>query len=745
MKLSPQPSCVNLGMMWTWALWMLPSLCKFSLAALPAKPENISCVYYYRKNLTCTWSPGKETSYTQYTVKRTYAFGEKHDNCTTNSSTSENRASCSFFLPRITIPDNYTIEVEAENGDGVIKSHMTYWRLENIAKTEPPKIFRVKPVLGIKRMIQIEWIKPELAPVSSDLKYTLRFRTVNSTSWMEVNFAKNRKDKNQTYNLTGLQPFTEYVIALRCAVKESKFWSDWSQEKMGMTEEEAPCGLELWRVLKPAEADGRRPVRLLWKKARGAPVLEKTLGYNIWYYPESNTNLTETMNTTNQQLELHLGGESFWVSMISYNSLGKSPVATLRIPAIQEKSFQCIEVMQACVAEDQLVVKWQSSALDVNTWMIEWFPDVDSEPTTLSWESVSQATNWTIQQDKLKPFWCYNISVYPMLHDKVGEPYSIQAYAKEGVPSEGPETKVENIGVKTVTITWKEIPKSERKGIICNYTIFYQAEGGKGFSKTVNSSILQYGLESLKRKTSYIVQVMASTSAGGTNGTSINFKTLSFSVFEIILITSLIGGGLLILIILTVAYGLKKPNKLTHLCWPTVPNPAESSIATWHGDDFKDKLNLKESDDSVNTEDRILKPCSTPSDKLVIDKLVVNFGNVLQEIFTDEARTGQENNLGGEKNGYVTCPFRPDCPLGKSFEELPVSPEIPPRKSQYLRSRMPEGTRPEAKEQLLFSGQSLVPDHLCEEGAPNPYLKNSVTAREFLVSEKLPEHTKGEV
>uniref|UniRef100_A0A2K6CUJ5 Interleukin-31 receptor subunit alpha n=1 Tax=Macaca nemestrina TaxID=9545 RepID=A0A2K6CUJ5_MACNE len=653
----PQTFVVNLEMMWTWALWMFPLLCKFGLAALPAKPENISCVYYYRKNLTCTWSPGKETSYTQYTAKRTYAFGKKHDNCTTSSSTSENRASCSFFLPRITIPDNYTIEVEAENGDGVIKSDMTCWRLEDIAKTEPPEIFSVKPVLGIKRMIRIEWIKPELAPVSSDLKYALRFRTVNSTSWMEVNFAKNRKDTNQTtpYGAAGF-----YRVCRSSAMcgQGVKVLDDWSQEKMGMTEKKAtPCGLELWRVLKPTEVDGRRPVRLLWKKARGAPVLEKTLGYNIWYFPENNTNLTETVNTTNQQLELHLGGESYWVSMISYNSLGKSPVTTLRIPAIQEKSFRCIEVMQACLAEDQLVVKWQSSALDVNTWMIEWFPDMDSEHPTLSWESVSQATNWTIQQDKLKPFWCYNISVYPMLHDKVGEPYSIQAYAKEGIPSKGPETKVENIGVKTVTITWKEIPKSERKGIICNYTIFYQAEGGKGFSKTVNSSILQYGLESLKRKTSYTVRVMASTSAGGINGTSINFKTLSFSVFEIILITSLIGGGLLILIILTVAYGLKKPNKLTHLCWPSVPNPAESSIATWHGDDFKDKLNLKESDDSVNTEDRILKPCSTPSDKLVIDKSVVNFGNVLQEMFTDEARTGQENNLGGEKNETLgQCP-----------------------------------------------------------------------------------------
>lgn len=50
--------------------------------------------------------------------------------------------------------------------------------------------------------------------------------------------------------------------------------------------------------------------------------------------------------------------------------------------------------------------------------------------------------------------------------------------------------------------------------------------------KTVNSSILQYSLESLTRKTSYTVQVMASTSAGGTSGTRINFKTLSISEYS---------------------------------------------------------------------------------------------------------------------------------------------------------------------------------------------------------------------
>lgn len=48
-------------------------------------------------------------------------------------------------------------------------------------------------------------------------------------------------------------------------------------------------------------------------------------------------------------------------------------------------------------------------------------------------------------------------------------------------------------------------------------------------AKTVNASVLQSDLESLARMTSYTVRVMASTSAGGTNGTRISFKTLSMS------------------------------------------------------------------------------------------------------------------------------------------------------------------------------------------------------------------------
>ena len=42
----------------------------------------------------------------------------------------------------------------------------------------------MKPVLGLKKMVQIKWTQPVLAPKSSTLNYTLQFRAVNSTHWV---------------------------------------------------------------------------------------------------------------------------------------------------------------------------------------------------------------------------------------------------------------------------------------------------------------------------------------------------------------------------------------------------------------------------------------------------------------------------------------------------------------------------------------------------------------------------------
>ncbi|XP_042117494.2 interleukin-31 receptor subunit alpha [Peromyscus maniculatus bairdii] len=720
--------------MWTLALWVFPLLCKCSLAALPAKPENISCILYFNKNMTCTWSPEEETSGTNYTVRLTYSFGKSI--CTAYTT----KASCSFFPPCVLPPDDCSVQVEAQNGDGKVKSDITYWDLDHIVKTEPPIILSVNPISN--QMFQIRWRPREKLRVYH-LMCMLRFRTVNSTHWTEVHFEDHDlvyKNHNLVYNLMGLQAFTEYVIALRFRVKESRFWSHWSKEETGVTTEEVPHVLDLWRVLGPTDENGVRKVLLLWKKARGAPVLERTLGYNIQYFAENSTSLTEINNVTNQQYELLLTGQSYRVSVTSFNSRGKSQEAVLRIPAVDEDTIQCIRDLEARLAEPLLVLTWQSTIPEVDTWVVEWFPEtVPSEFSGLSWEAVSRVTHWTVERDKLKPLVCYNISVYPVLGQKAGEPRTIQVYAREDAPKEGPKTWAENIGLKTATIIWEEIPKSERNGFINNYTIFYQAEGGETFSKTVNSRVLQYDLESLTRRTSYTVWVEAKTGAGGKSGNIINFRTLSISILEIICLSSLVGGGLLLLSIFTVTSALKKPNRLTRLCCPDVPNPAESSLATWIGDNFKEKSRPKEPENSGNTEGRVLKPCSVPAD--LVDKLMVNFETFLEVVSTEEARKGQESILGGEENEYVTSPSRPDCPPGKSFKEASVLTEAAPGEAYNQCLGTTEETYTEFNEQLLSSGHSPEREPLCEERAPNPYLKNSVTTREFLI----PEHTKREI
>ncbi|XP_027719278.1 interleukin-31 receptor subunit alpha isoform X2 [Vombatus ursinus] len=653
-----------------WALFLL--LGNFCLADLPKKPENISCIFYYEKNFTCTWSPEKEVYPTVYTVKRTFLFGADRDSCT-----SENRTSCSFFFPNLPYPNNYSIEVEAKNVFGEHKSNVTHWYLEDIVKIEPPTILTVEPIPGVKHMLQVAWRKPEGVPFSDSYICHLRYRRVNSTKWKPV---IQRMENERPYNLTGLQLLQQYAVSMQCRVDTSELWSSWSEERIGTTEGLAPNStLDLWRVLGPAQPDGGRTVQLLWKEARADPRIRKTLGYNIWYFPENETAAKETNTTANQQFKLHLGSGAYLVSVVYYTSDGVSPEATVRIPAVHEK------------------------------------------------------------YDFL-PFWCYNISVYPVVGVDVGVPHSNQAYFKEGIPLEGPLAKAQNITAQTATIKWEEIPKIQRRGFITNYTVFYISDRGKEFARTVNSSILQCELEFLQRNTQYTVKVMANTLAGGKNGTSFNFKTLSIGIIEIVLLACIIGGSLFFLGILVMVYSLTKP-KFKRLVCPEIPNPAKSNVVLWHGDNFKSKLHLGEVQfhgKMMAVDERIPKPCLSSSGDL-IDKLVVDFENFLDkaEVHRVEMMKMPENILSGENKEYVnsTCNFY--SPSGKVFQGLSSSALIPLEETEEQCSERPdEETKDKSCQRPNASGILEPEQQPWEEVGLNPYLKNSVTTREFLTSEK---------
>lgn len=52
-----------------------------------------------------------------------------------------------------------------------------------------------------------------------------------------VNVSLNSETTTGSCNLTGLWDSTDYSVAIRCVNKESAFWSGWSGEKNGSTEE----------------------------------------------------------------------------------------------------------------------------------------------------------------------------------------------------------------------------------------------------------------------------------------------------------------------------------------------------------------------------------------------------------------------------------------------------------------------------------------------------------------------------
>ncbi|XP_074064874.1 interleukin-31 receptor subunit alpha isoform X2 [Macrotis lagotis] len=683
----------------------------FCLADLPKQPENISCTFYFSKNFTCTWNSEEDDSSTVYTVNRTFSHG-------TDSCSNGNRTSCSFFYPKLTYPDCYTIEVEAKNGFGK-QSKVTKWDLENIVKIEPPTILTVEPIRGVKYMLQVAWTKPNGVPHSDSYICQLRYRKVNSTDWrlasqkMEVHPGRSPRP----YNVTGLLPLRQYAVSMQCHVSTSEFWSSWSEERMGTTEGLAPnSSLDLWRVLGPVQPNGGRTVQLLWKVTREDPNVRKTRDYNIWYFPENETTVKEAITTTSQQFKFHLGSGAYLVSVAYNTSDGVSPEATLRIPAVHEKPLQCIEAIQVYKSRDCLEVEWQTLAEEVDRWLIEWYPDSEMENLERSWEFVSQTRNWTVR----------------------------------AVPLDGPQVTVQNISAQTAIIKWKEIPKMKRRGFISNYTVFYKSEHGKEFARTVNSSVLKYELDSLESNTLYTVYIMANTLAGGKNGTSSKFKTLYISIIKTVILAPITGGGLLFLGILIMLCGLIKP-KLKRLVCPEIPNPAKSNVVLWHGDNFKSKLHLGEvqfHDKMKAVDEKIPKPYLSSSGDL-IDKLVVDFENFLDktEVHRIELMKMQGNILNEKEENHVSSPYNSSYNFysfsEKGFQEVSSSDLTPLKGTQEQSSERPHE---DAKDRLFQRPNAigiLEPEQPpWEEAELNPYLKNSVTTREFLTSEKFSDPNK---
>ncbi|KAJ6669917.1 hypothetical protein lerEdw1_000466 [Lerista edwardsae] len=416
------------------------------------------------------------------------------------------------------------------------KQLMAHTEVKSGLKFDPPEITKIETIPGIKQMLTVTW---KVTYNLGRLNCQIRYKAPTKHHLEVVNCAMGWS-KTKSINLTNLWDSTNYTVDLRCAHIQSKFWSEWSASKTGITEEQAPMKVDLWRILE-SQPTGNRIVHLLWKKSEEFPSSGIILDYKI-KYSTKNSSFSET--TSNETATCSLTEEAYEISVVARNAAGLSPEAILRIPSIhEERKDQQIVNLSASPVCEEMVVEWETSGFNGTDYVIEWYDELETDVYKRSWKYVN-VTNWTSPKG----------------------------------PSKGPKPKVEKLGKHEATITWNEVAKADSNGDIVNYTVFYKPEDGKELRETVNASFLQCHLKSLHAKTKYIVRVMASTRAGGKSGDEIDFITDGLSIVENILINIVVGIFMLSLLTVGSLWILKKYS-LKNICWPQIPHPTVSDCS----------------------------------------------------------------------------------------------------------------------------------------------------------------------
>ncbi|XP_035759604.1 interleukin-31 receptor subunit alpha isoform X2 [Egretta garzetta] len=717
----------------------------------PDTPRNISCIYSFDAELTCTWTSGRETNLTtNYTLYRKVMT----EGGVANRSCQNKTESCSFYYPDAPYISSFCFQVKAENVLGEASSDCVPIPLEKIEKYEPPEILSVKKITGIKQLLTVTWKMPENVIPSQNFTCEVQYRNLYSNSSEFVTVPLNFAEKTGSCNLTGLWDSTEYSVAIRCRSFESVIWSEWSREITASTEEKAPSEkVDLWRVIESSHSTGSRSVHLMWKPLNSFPPSGRILGYKIQYFPENNATVKMTNISTDTKIILLLNEEAYITSVAAYNYAGDSPEAILRIPSTGEKTSQIIETVRTFTTNEEVVVEWIASEPEVNKYVVEWYEELETDPFGRSWQYVSNSTNWKTNKKNFKPFICYNISVYPLYGNKVGAPYSIQTYIQEKKPSEGPVADTGIPGKNEVTIKWKEISKDKRNGFISNYTIFYKPEDGKELNETVNSDVLQYRLKSLQANTQYTVYIMASNGAGGTNGEPKTFKTLKFNKEDVIFIAVPVGLSMVFLLVLWITCILKK-HTFKKVCWPDIPNPAESIAVEWPLDASMSNSFLKGVTSEAKTIDfedvSVLEHCFPEESQE--GSLLTNCENHISECPDTNTKgmiNGDKKILCNEEDEVAKC-FAPSMPYvitdqdirSQMHSALVPAKEIQP--TEVLAGDLCESQQISTKNEENGNEEVLKLEDFSEKALFNPYLKNSVKTREFLISENLPEHRKNE-
>uniref|UniRef100_A0A8C0UW22 Colony stimulating factor 3 receptor n=1 Tax=Cyanistes caeruleus TaxID=156563 RepID=A0A8C0UW22_CYACU len=409
------------------------------------------------------------------------------------------------------------IWVSATNALGTAESEHLCIDPMDVAKLDPPTLQSIQSIPFQTDCITLAW---DLAwgTEHMELQCELRYRAPEDSAWALVTGISGRAGTAQR---CGFLFGTQYHFQMRCRRNSASalaHWSEWSPCRSYTTHEKAPTGkLDAWWGAEPAGTGGWLEVQLRWKAPQQQEANGRVLGYRVTLSPRRRGRDPPTVCNTTH-------------TQCNFSV----PVGTRRV------------------------------------YLSAYNAAGESAPT----EVVLLE-----RKDGIEPFQRYNISLYPLYESTVGVPVHTTAYSQQKAPSHAPKLHLKRISKSEAELCWESLPVDMQNGFITSYTIFWANRIADLASATVNTSLSSFVIRGLKPSTLYKVHIMASTAAGSTNGTSLTLVTKVLDDTEIQFLFLTLGLVFVVLMVLLICF--QKNERMKEQLWPSVPDPANSSLGKW--------------------------------------------------------------------------------------------------------------------------------------------------------------------
>uniref|UniRef100_A0A8C9Q2Y6 Colony stimulating factor 3 receptor n=1 Tax=Spermophilus dauricus TaxID=99837 RepID=A0A8C9Q2Y6_SPEDA len=304
-------------------------------------------------------------------------------------------------------------------------------------------------------------------------------------------------------------------------------------------------------------------VQLFWKPTPLKEYSGQIQGYLLSWRPSGQAETALPLcNTTDLNCTFCLPSEAQEVTLVAYNTAGISHPTLIPVDFLDSNGPPLIRLQATARDPHSLWVHWEPPSPRPQGYLIEWGPGPPSPSSSnKSWKmEFDENITGTVLQENIRPFQLYEITVTPLYQGTGGPSKQIYAYSQEMAPSRAPRLHLKHIGKTWAQLEWVPEPPELGKSPLTHYTIFWTNLQDQSSSTILNASSRGFVLHDLKPASLYHVHLMAASQAGTTNSTGLTLMTLALGKGK---------GGL--------GSGRVRKNPL----WPSVPDPAHSSLGSW--------------------------------------------------------------------------------------------------------------------------------------------------------------------